>query len=384
MKRVLFLIDSLPGGGAEKVLVDIVENLDKSKFDITVMTSLGGGIHVDSIKKHVNYRPFFRDLKKSDNLLIKISNRIQRNFRNCFFKYIPAPLIHKIFIGNQYDIEIAFLEGHSTKIIGASTNKHSKKYAWVHTDLMSNNWPLKFYDNIEKQIEMYNSFDSIYCVSKQAKDSFMQLTKRSQNVFTFYNPVNEIKIRKLANSEDINFNPNEFNVITVGRLTKQKGYNRLLKVHKKLINEGIDYHLYILGEGEERVNLEKFISDNQLESSVSLLGFDSNPYKYMKGADLFVCSSRAEGYSLVVAESLILGVPVISTRCAGPCELLGDGKYGLIIDNNEESLYEGLKQMIMDKELYEHYKKQCLERSGDFKLSKTMHKLEAILAVQRT
>lgn len=379
MKKILFLIDSLPGGGAEKVLVDIVQNLDKSKFDITVMTSLRGGIHVDNIKRNVKYKPFFTDLKNPKTKLEKITYKVRHKIRNIFYKYIPAWIIHKIFIGNRYDVEIAFLEGHATKIIGASTNKHSKKYAWVHTDLMSNNWSLYFYNNLEEQIENYNNFDSIYCVSEQAKDSFIMLTKRTNNVFTFYNPVNEIKIRKLANSEDFEFNPNKFNVITVGRLNYQKGYDRLLRVHKRLINEGIDYHLYILGEGEERANFEKFIIENNLESTVSLLGFQSNPYQYMRAADLFVCSSRVEGYSLVVAESLILEVPVITTICSGPCELLEYGKYGMITENDEESLYDGLKQIIMDKELYKHYKKQCSKRSKDFNLSQTIYKLEAIL-----
>lgn len=379
MKKVLFLIDSLPGGGAEKVLVDIVENLDRSKFDITVMTSLGGGVHVDNIKKNVKYKPFFKELKRQKTILEKVIYKVRCKFRYLFFKYVPAPVIHKIFIGNGYDIEIAFLEGHATKIIGASNNKYSKKYAWVHTDLIENNWSMRFYNSLEEQIENYNHFDFIYCVSTQAKDSFIKLTKRIHNVFTFYNPVNEVKIRELATSEGFSFNSSQFNVITVGRLTKAKGFDRLLNVHKRLINEGINYHLYILGEGEERLTLEKFINENQLGATVSLLGFHSNPYKYMKAADLFVCSSRAEGFSTVATEATILGLPIVTTDCSGMNELLGDSQYGLIIDNNEESLYEGLKQMIMDKELYEHYKKQCLERSEDFKLSKTMHKLEAIL-----
>ena len=379
MKKIIFLIDSLPGGGAEKVLVDIVENLDKTKFDITVMTSLAGGVHVKNIEKHVRYRPFFKDLKKPTNFIEKIIYKIFFKIRYWFFKYIPAPVIHKIFIGNGYDIEIAFLEGHATKIIGASNNKYSKKYAWVHTDLIENNWSMRFYDSLEEQIENYNHFDFIYCVSTQAKDSFIELTKRIQNVFTFYNPVNEVKIRELAMSEGFSFTSSQFNVITVGRLTKEKGFDRVLNVHKRLINEGINYHLYILGEGEERPTLEKFINENQLGATVSLLGFNSNPYKYMKAADLFVCSSRAEGYSLVVAESLILEVPVIATNCTGPCELLGFGEYGLITDNNEEGLYQGMKQMMIDKKLYEHYKKQCLKRSQDFNLTETIQKLEDIL-----
>lgn len=379
MKKVLFLIDSLRGGGAEKVLVDIVENLDKCKFDITVMTCVREGVYVENIKKHVKYKPFFIDIEQKNNIFNQIVDKIYVKLRSLFLKFVPAKIIHKLFIGNKYDVEIAFLEGHATKIIGSSMNKKSKKYAWVHTDMIANNWSRTFYKSLDEQIDTYNKFNSIYCVSEQAKNSVIDLTQRNENVFTFYNPVNKTKIRELATTNHVDFNPNIFNIITVGRLHPQKGYDRLLNVHKRLINEGIIHHLYILGEGKERDNLESFISENSLESTVNLLGFQTNPYVYMNSANLFVCSSRAEGYSLVVAESLILGVPVISTNCAGPCELLGFGEYGLITDNTEDSLYEGLKKMITDVEMYESYKNKCLQRGKYFDSLQPIDSLVKIL-----
>lgn len=380
MKKVVFLIDSLPGGGAEKVLIDVIENLDKSKYDITVMTTIEGGLYVENIKKYVKYKSIFKDLPTSNNSIHRLYNKVIKKYRSLFLKYIPNKWLYKMFIDDNYDIEVAFLEGHATMILGSSTNKTAKKYAWVHIDLLANNWPTHFYKNFEHQRDTYRTFDAIYCVSDQVKEGFQNLIGLYDNVFTLYNPINEQKIKDLSNEpSSLEFDKGSFNIVTVGRLTHQKGYDRLLSVHKRLIKQGIKHHLYILGEGEDQETLEDFITENQLNSTVTLLGFHKNPYKYMKQADLFVCSSRSEGFSLVVAEALVLGIPVISTNCSGPSELLNYGDYGVITDNNEESLYENLKIILTDRQLYNHFKIKSQERGQYFKLETSINEIEKIL-----
>lgn len=379
MKRIIFLIDSLPGGGAEKVLIDLIENLDKSKYDITVMTTIEGGVYVENIKKYAKYKSIFKDLTTPTNSIHSFYNKAIKKLRSLFLKHIPSKWLYKKFIDDNYDIEIAFLEGHATMILGSSTNKSAKKYAWVHIDLLANNWPTHFYKNFQHQCDTYRTFDAIYCVSDQTKEGFEKLIGRHDNVFTLYNPINEQKIKQLSNERSsLEFDKNLFNIVTVGRLTHQKGYDRLLSVHKRLIKQGIKHHLYILGEGEDQEILEDFIIKNQLTSTVTLLGFHKNPYKYMKQADLFVCSSRSEGFSLVVAEALVLGIPVISTNCSGPSELLNYGDYGVITDNNEESLYHNLKNILTNEQLYNHLKIKAQERSQYFKLETSINEIEKI------
>ncbi len=376
MKKILFVIDSLQGGGAEKVLVDLVENIDKSKFNITVMTTLAGGVYEESIRKNVAYKTIFPNKFSTNNLIGKIINKINGNLRHYAINYVPQKLIHFLFVGNKYDVEIAFLEGHATKFIAASTNQKSKKIAWVHTDLTLNNWGESFYKDINKQIEDYNIFDSIYCVSKQASESFKEKIGRKEGVFVLYNPVNEKKVRELSVSKcEVQFNSNTFNIISVGRFTHEKGFDRLLLIHKKLILNGFFHHLYILGEGKDRKFLEQIIEQNNLCNTVTLLGFSPNPYNYMKQADLLVCSSRAEGYSLVVAEALVLGIPVISTDCNGPCELLNFGEYGMITENNESALYNGIRNVFENKDLYNYYKIKAKERGETFKLEKVLNEI---------
>ena len=135
----------------------------------------------------------------------------------------------------------------------------------------------------------------------------------------------------------------------MGGLVQQKGYDRLLRIYNNIVKKEKNIHLYILGEGNQRKELEKYIRNNNLGDKVTLLGYKENPYKYVKKADLFVCSSYYEGYSTAVTEALIVGTPVITTLCSGMQELLDNGTYGMIVENNEESLYNGLKKLINDK-----------------------------------
>lgn len=145
------------------------------------------------------------------------------------------------------------------------------------------------------------------------------------------------------------------------------------------MDEDLKYDLIIVGDGPDREKLTKYINDNNLNNSVYLLGSKSNPYKYIKNSDLFVCSSRWEGFSTVISEAVILEKPVITTRVSGTEELFLNNKYGLITENNEESLYEGLKNIITNKELYIYYKNKVKERSVFFEQEILVNRIEKII-----
>jgi glycosyltransferase involved in cell wall biosynthesis len=154
-----------------------------------------------------------------------------------------------------------------------------------------------------------------------------------------------------------------------------KGFDRLIKVVKRLNDENLDFDLWIVGEGADREKLERYIKENNLKN-VTLLGLQSNPYKYISKADLLVCSSRYEGFNLTVAEGLILERPVLSTNCTGPTEILDDGKYGMIVENSEDGLFEGLKKLIQDKNLLEDYKEKAKLRKDFFDEDKILKEIE--------
>ena len=194
---------------------------------------------------------------------------------------------------------------------------------------------------------------------------------------TQYNPIDEYDIKKRANEKINILDSSAIKFITIGRLVEQKGYDRLIRVIKRLKEEydGV-FQLLILGDGEKKKQLEEYIKENKLTNIVKLQGFVKNPYPYLKNSDLFICSSRAEGYSLVIAESLILNVPVISTKCSGPNELLDFGKYGMLVENDEDSLYLGLKNIIDDRNKLKELKKKSQKRSEIFNYKKTIERIE--------
>lgn len=373
MKKVLFLIGSLDGGGAEKTLTDLVGNLDKAKYDITVVAIQDKGVYIDEIKRHAHYKGLLNIYKKEGHLTDFLSNKIGNIMRR-----LPSQLLYKLFIRDVYDVEIAYLEGMSTKIISGSNNKHSKKYAWVHTDLQTHGWSTLSYTSLADEKESYNKFDEIYGVSGDVSASFEEKYLLPAKVQL--NVLDELNILQKSKEQADDFNDSsKFRIITVGRFVPQKAYDRLLRVHKKLMDNGFVHELVFVGDGDQKELLMDYVKDNGLINSVRMLGFQSNPYKYMNNSDLFVCSSTTEGYSTVATEAIILGLPVITTNCAGMNDLLGDSVYGLITDNDEDALYEGLKKILSDEKLYQHYKQKAQERSSAFTLAKRISEYENIL-----
>ncbi len=368
MKKILFLINTLKSGGAERVLIDFVNNLDPSKYEITVQTIINDGVYIDFLKPHIRYKT-----------IINEKNKVFRKAKlKMIYNYIPKKRVYKKYIEDSYDIEIAFLEGISTKLISMSGNSESKKIAWIHTDLINNSASENVYNNVSDGMNTYRKFNKIICVSNTVKSSFINLYGESPNLTVIHNIIDSSNI-KIKSQEGLNdINKEEFTVIAIGRLVKQKGFDRLLKVHERLIKEGIKHKLLILGDGIEKNNLLNYISSNKLQNSVDMLDYQSNPYKYLTKADLYICSSLVEGYSTVVAEALVLGIPVITTECSGMIDLLGDSEFGLITDNSVESLYDGLKEMIMNKELYNHYKQKAEQRGVIFSVENKIKEYEGL------
>ena len=394
MKKVLFLIHTLGGGGAEKVLVNLANGMDKTKFDVTVMTVINTGIFRESLNSDVKYKYIFNiplrknnksisNDNKSGSLLSKPSKIINRLGRiySFMWKYMPVNLFYKLAIKEKYDIEVAFLEGICAKIISGSNNKNSKKISWIHVDLLNQKKSEFVFKNRETEKKCYEKFDEIVCVSNIVKEQFIKKFNIDENkVSVKYNPIDSVEVNKKANDivTDIE-KSNKFTFCSVGRLITQKGYDRLLRVHKNLVEQGIDYELWIIGEGNKKSILQEFIDENKLQDSVKLLGFKNNPYKYMNIADAFVCSSRAEGFSTVASEAAILGKPIVTVNCSGMNELLGyKNEYGIVTENTEEDLLNGMKSLILDRNLYDTYKERSMKRRKIFNLEQAIKEIEEI------
>ncbi len=375
MKKILIFVDSLNEGGVTKVLLDLLENINREKYDITVMTLYNQGVYISEVKQYARYTYCFNIPNFNDHSL---KAELYRKYWGGMLR-LPESFMYKCFVKEKYDIEIAFMHGWSTKVISGSNNKKSKKIAWVHVDLVTWNRVDGVFKNLEHHKKAYSKFNEVICVSQTVKEG-IEKKYNVKNARVLYNPINREKILKLSKEkiDDINLS-NKFKLISVGRLSEQKGYDRLLRVFKKLKNDVIDIELILVGNGDKYNELNKYIVENKLEKDVTLLGFKENPYKYVRASDLFVCSSISEGFSLVIGEAMAVGVPVVSVDCPGPNEILDYGKYGKLVNNSEEDLYNGIKEMINDRVLYEKYNNKSNERGKMFSISCFANKLEPIL-----
>lgn len=353
MIKILFLIETLKAGGAEKVMIDLVNHMDQTKFDITVQTVWPCDAS-QYLAPGIRYKSMYTRQNKANILRYRAE--------------AESGLAYRLHIKDDYDVECAYIEMGPTKVLSASTNKKAKKLAWVHCDLTKKLGNLDAF--VLKAGPQYQKYDEVICVSENVRESFERLFGKQIPTRVLYNVVDDAAIREKARAElPAGLQKRRLTMASLGRLTHQKGYDMLLRVHERLIRDGMECDLWIAGEGEDRPALEQFIAEHHLQDSVNLLGFCENPYPILQAADLLVCSSRYEGLSTFVTEGLILAKPIVTTDCTGMRELLGDSEYGLIAEN-DEAFFAGLKQMLTDASLRGFYAAKAKERGSAFSAEK--------------
>ena len=235
--------------------------------------------------------------------------------------------------------------------------------------------------SLDEEIDCYKKFNKIVCVSTDVKFHFCHKTGITENVVVQLNPINIKEILEKS-KEPIKEKMihNGIIICAVGRLAFEKGYDRLLKVHRKLLREHINNTIWIVGEGLERARLEEYIKDNKLEESVQLVGYTQNPYKYLKEADIFVCSSRIEGLSSTVIEAAVLDKPIITTLCSGMRDILGDDNTNaLIVPNHTYNLYKGLKKLILDENLRKVFQENIKNTTQKFDINTVISSIDKLL-----
>lgn len=343
-KKVLFGITSLTLGGAERVLVDIANQLCE-EYEITIFTIYAKG-----------------ELEKQLSPKVKLKSLYKVSFSELskFQKYFSVPLkvllfqnrIYQKKVKDNYDVEIAFLEGSITRIF-STKNEKTKKIVWVHNDISAvfgKGPKAKLKRKIDKRI--YEKYKTIVFVSKDNQKKFEEIYSLKNKKEVIYNYIDTEKvIQKAKENTDIEFNKEEVNIVTVARLVKQKAIDRLIDVHSKLIQEGTQHRIYVIGDGPEKSRLEEMIKNKAVEDSFILLGQKENPYPYIKKADCFALLSYYEGYPMVLLEAQILGKYIMITDTAAR-ETLQNYKDCKIVENNEEDIVKGLSEVIQNREKY--------------------------------
>lgn len=365
MKKVLFLIPNLGAGGAEKVLVNLANNMDKCKYDVTIQTLFDIGENRELLSKEIKYIPGW---KKQ----IRGYSKLQR--------IIPQRVLAKIIINEEYDYIISFLEDVVTRIIGGIKSEKIKKIAWVHTEMLSHKQFSRCYRSFQEAKKTYESMDYVVAVSEQIKDSLEKIVK-TDRIIVKYNVIeSDVIIEKAKTKPSDMENNHDVTICSIGRLMPVKGFDRLLEAHKRLIDEGLSHRIYIIGKGQEFKSLQKQAEVLGVADSFRIIGYRSNPYCYISNSDLYVCSSRREGFSTAITEALIIGTPVVSTNCSGARELLGENnEFGLVVENSTEGIYIGVKQMLENPQLLKYYKKQAKARGCCFSKEKIVQAVEEML-----
>ena len=353
MKRVLFVIPDLRGGGAEKVLVNLLNGLSKDKYEITLYTIFWEGSNRKLLTPDVRQKYLFKSVFRGYSVIQK---------------FIPSGLLYRLLIGEKYDIVVAYLEGVPTRIVSGCGDPNTALISWLHTKIDDTNIEKVFW-GMQNMKSAYQKFDQVVCVSNTARKALLSHVELNPDkVSVIHNSIDIGKILTLSQLDSpLHYSNEVVNLISVGRYIEVKGFERLLRVVLRLKLEGFRFHLYLLGDGGLRSDYEAFIKTNQLSSFVTLLGFHENPYSFVRAADLFVCSSYTEGFSTAVTEAILLEVPVITTDCSGMDEILSNGEFGLIVENNEEALFSGLRSLLSDAQLLKSYKEKARTRSSYFK-----------------
>lgn len=367
-KNIIFSIDSLHCAGAEKSLTTLLSLIDYSKYNVDLMMFGHGGMLEELVPKEVNileplkYTKFTeKSLKDSILYTLKkgtykmLKSRIEFSFaiRNKQYTNTQKARILWKKISNviecnpkKYDIAISYAQGLPTFYVAEKINAE-KKFAWVNVS-----YRLEAEDK-EFQSKYYDKYEKIIAVSHSAKDVFLETFPTYKDKVEIIYDINDFNlISKMANMENgYNDDFDGIRLLTIGRLANQKGYDMALEACKILKDKGIKFKWYALGKGPLKDEIEKYIKENELQDYFKLLGVKSNPYPYIKDADIYVQTSRFEGFGLAIAEARMLNIPVVTTEFDAVYNQMVQGKNGLVVDMDSESIANGILKLINDEEL---------------------------------
>lgn len=376
MKKILFMIDSLNGGGAERVLINILKRMDYTKYQVTLFLIFGEGVYLSSVPEQVAVKSLLKGYNtiKAWNPFLRLVYKVYIKMALNFVRVFKGHPIYDFILKDKYDIEVSFIEGDTCYFVANSKNKEAKRISWIHIDLSKRRTM-----NYIKELKSLARMDKIICVSKGTRESVLslypQLEKRLQVI---YNPIDKEQITKYA-LEPITLHKEKTTIVCVGRIAQQKGYSVLLQAHHELINEGVDHQVIVLGEGNLEEELKKEIQNLNIQDTFVLLGYKANPYPYIKAADIYVLPSLFEGFSLSLVEAMVLGKPSIATKCVGPTEILSH-EYGLLVEPGDvQSLKQSMRKLIEDKGLQKYYSEKSLERIGLFDINRVMEEIADVI-----
>ena len=353
-KRVLFLIDSLTCGGAEKSLISLLPLLDYSQIDVDLLMFKRGGVFEKYVPQQV--RVISHRLYGS-GFVDRLSQRLHQmcfswNLR--FGKKRHGAETHwramhqaVMPLERQYDVAIAYQQGMPTFFLATKVNA-AKKVAWINADVLAAGYDMDYCK------QFYDKMDAVVAVSQKLFDLLsVRASWMQDKLHCVYDIINPEVVRTLAQEQVTDMNPvgDALSIVTVGRLTKPKNHLLALDAAHILKENGLDFKWYFVGEGEMRTAIEQRIADLGLAENVILLGLKENPYPYMAKADVYVQTSAFEGFGMTIAEAKMLQRPVVSTNFDVIHDQIVDHQNGLIADMTPQNVAEKILELMADEEL---------------------------------
>ncbi|MDO5391569.1 MAG: glycosyltransferase [Eubacteriales bacterium] len=385
-KKLLFVINTLGYGGAERAMLDLFDALDPQKYEISLFVLTGQGELSHELPKHV--RLLNRDYKdvsvltgegrkllirsvlragSKKGLFLRRASYLLKNFRDMRRrgKILPDKLCWRVLsdgaplIRKEYDLAVAYLEGGATYYV-AEHVKARKKAAFVHIDYGKAGYTRKL------DRDCYQKFDRIFTVSDEVRAHFLEVyPEHEKKVSVFHNLINQERIRQMAEQGsgfDDEFQG--YRILTVGRLTQQKRYDIAIQAMALLKEKcSAPVRWYVLGEGELRESLRQQIKDAGVEQEFIFLGVKENPFPYYKNCDLYVHATGFEGKSIAIQEAQTLGKPILATDCSGNREQIVHDIDGRMCPLDPKCVSEEIFWMIAHPEKCKAYGEQAKKKT---------------------
>lgn len=354
-------------GGAERILHDLLHHLSMDKYEITLFLFEKKGNYLSSLPPQIQLKYLLKpELFQPNSIIYKYLRKIVYRL----MMYCPK-LIYKLAKCEYCDIDIAFLQDTSYLL---KANLAAKRIAWIHNNIEHSP---TFKHGLRENLVCA---DAIICVSDGVTKSLLKNYPEFKfKTSTIYNPsvIKDI----VSKSHEISIKYAKPTLVAVGRMKKQKGYEVLIDAFKIVVNQGHDWQLKILGDGELRAEIQNKITNLGLANNIELLGHVDNPYPYMKAANAFVLSSYWEGFGQVIVEAMALGVDIISMDCDyGPKEILENGKYGVLVPvGNSVELAKAIENQLLKANSDVNTKEALINRAHNFDINHTINRIEYLL-----
>lgn len=394
-KKVLFVLDSLQSGGAEKSLVTLLNAFDYDKYEVDLLLIRRKGLFLPLVPKQVNLlnppdyylaiknplrtflyntvkKKLFRFIYSRIATSLSLRNPFKRNRYNTAqinWQYVQASIPK---LDKKYDTAIAFSQGVPTYFV-ANKVKAKNKITWINTDYQLARFHKSFDD------KYYVKFNRIVAISEQCKDSFINVQPDLEDKLrVIYDPVSPKFLHNLAEKgEGFIDDYKGIRILSIGRLVESKGHKLAIEACAKLIEAGYNIRWYVIGEGEEERNLKEKISSLNLENHFFLLGVKQNPYPFLLQSDLYVHASRIEGFGLAIQEARIFRKPIVTTNFTVVTDQITHNQNGIIVEMNADAIFDGVKQILDDESLRQQIKNYL--ELDDASTEDEIYKLYAII-----